>query len=316
VASQLGAVANAARMVWDFSQSQYTTTLDAMEIVMRHLAAAPEKRIMILMSPGFPTGGMEKRTSALMDAALRANIRIGAVNSEGIESVSPKVALLHRIVNGEFMAAAAKSTGGQYLHDTNDWNGSLRTVTADPEVSYVLGFSPSGDPDGQYHALKTRIGGNRGYSVESRTGYFSAKAGETAQHHIDRIAMSAEEIKEFPAMLELRQDQHGLHVGITVEAKALRFPEMEGRRVEELTFLTVLEDSQGNFVAGKQSVMDMALTPATLAEKVQKGIHAATSFPLPRSGAYRVRQVIREAAQDRIWASAAAIEVRSGSAQK
>jgi hypothetical protein len=78
---------------------------------------------------------------------------------------------------------------------------------------------------------------------------------------------------------------------------------MEGRRVEELTFLTVLEDAQGNFVAGKQSIIDMALTPATLAEKVRKGIQAATSFPVPRPGSYRVREVIREAAQDRMWAS-------------
>ena len=56
----------------------------------------------------------------------------------------------------EFMAAASKSTGGQYLHDTNDWAGSLGAVVAVPEVSYVLGFSPPGDPDGKYHLLKTR----------------------------------------------------------------------------------------------------------------------------------------------------------------
>jgi hypothetical protein len=40
------------------------------------------------------------------------------------------------------MAAASQSTGGQFLHNTNDWAGSLRAVVAVPEVSYVLGFSP------------------------------------------------------------------------------------------------------------------------------------------------------------------------------
>jgi VWFA-related protein len=304
MATQRSAAVSAAMMVWEGSQYQYTTTLDAMGIVLRHLAAEPGKRILILMSPGFPTGGMEKRTSALVDAALRANIRIGAVNSEGLP---PFPGQLHRMVVGEFMTAAAKSTGGQYVDLSNDWAGSLRTVTADPEVSYVLGFSPPADPDGHYHALKTRIGGNQGYTVESRTGYIAAKAGETAQRHIDRVAMSDSEIKDFPATVTVRQDQDGLHVNIAVEAKALRFPEMEGRRVEELTFLTVLEDAQGNFVAGKQSIIDMALTPATLAEKVRKGIQAATSFPVPRPGSYRVREVIREAAQDRMWASTATV---------
>lgn len=304
---QRSAAVTAAMMVWEGSEYQYTTTLDVMGIVMRHLAAEPGKRILILLSPGFPTGGMENRTSALVDAALRANIRIAAVNSEGLP---PNPNLLKRMVVGEFMSAAAKSTGGQYLDFSNDWIGNLRTVTADPEVSYLLGFTPPADPDGLYHVLKTRIGGNRAFSVESRTGYIAAKAGETAQRHIDRLATSAGEIKDFPAAVAVRQDQDELRVRITVEAKALRFPEMEKRRIEELTFLTVLEDSQGNFVEGKQSVMDMALTSATLAEKVQKGIHAATSFPVPRPGSYRVREVIREATQDHTWAGATAIEVR------
>ena len=87
------------------------------------------------------------------------------------------------------------------------------------------------------------------------------------------------------------------------------FPEKQGRRVQELTILTVLEDAQGNFIAGKQSVIDLALIPATLAEKMKGGIHAATSFPVARPGFYRVRGVIREAVQDHTWASGAAVEV-------
>ena len=316
VASERGAVANTAQMVWDLSQYQYSTTLDAIGIVMRHLAAASGKRIMILMSPGFPAGGMENRTSSLIDDALRADIRIGAVNSTGLETGSPKLALLRKMVNGEFMTAAAKSTGGRYLSDTNDWAGSLHEVTADPEVSYVLGFSPPGDPDGQYHALKTRIRVNRGYSVDTRTGYFAAKTrSETAQQLIDRFAMSSDDVREFPATLQVQQTavKEGgtiLQVTITADAKGLKFPEKEGHRVEELTFLTVVEDANGNFVVGRQSVMDLALTPATLVGKLRKGIQAATSIPAPPAGPYRVREVVREAVQNHCWASTAAIEVR------
>ena len=121
----------------------------------------------------------------------------------------------------EFMAAASKSTGGQYLHDTNDWAGSLGAVVAVPEVSYVLGFSPPGDPDGKYHLLKTRIRGNLGYRVESRPGYYAAAATskrETAQQHIDRVAMSGADIKDFPVTLQVQADLAGgqatLHVTI------------------------------------------------------------------------------------------------------
>jgi VWFA-related protein len=282
-------------------------TLDAMGIVLRHLAAEPGKRILILLSPGFPTRGMEQRTSALVDIALRWNIRIAAVNSEGLPGI-PK--MLEREEAGEFMSAAAKSTGGQYLDYSNDWVGNLRAVTADPEVSYLLGFAPLRDPDGQYHALKVRIAGNRGYKVESRVGYIAIKAGETVQHRLDRVALSDEEFKTFGATLAWRREQNLIQLSIGIDAKTLHFPEVQGRRVEELTFLTVLEDARGNFIAGKQSVMDLALTTATLAEKIKKGIHVATSLPVPPPGFYRVREVIREVTQDRVSTSTAVIEVR------
>jgi VWFA-related protein len=314
IGEQRGKVDSAADMVWSLSGYRSTTTLDAIGIVIRHLAAAPPKRLMILMSPGFPVGGMDERTSSLMNAALRANIRIGGVNSEGLTFQS----LPRGMVRNEFMGAAAKSTGGQYRHDTADLAESLRVVAAEPEVSYLLGFSPPGDPNGQLHSLTTLIPGNRKYRVDSRTGYFAAGAAserETAQQRIDRIAMSGDEIEDFPATLQLQQDPASgdeamLHVTIAVDARGLRFPEKEGRRVEELTFLTVLEDSQGSFVAGKQSVMDMLLTPASLATTLQKGIRAATFFPVPRRGSYRVREVVREAVQNHIWASAAPIEIQ------
>ncbi len=305
-------VRSAAQNVWQQYEYQSTTALDALLIVIRHLAAAPGERLLILMSPGFPTGGLEDRTSALTSAALRANIRISSVNSEGL--VTDRLLARKLFVLSGFMADAAKSTGGKYLHDTNDWTGSLRALVAVPDVSYVLGFTPPGNPDGKYHTLKTRVRVGRGYRVESRAGYYAAvgvSERETVQQRIDRIAMSGAGLQDFPVTLHvLQESQAGLHVTIAVEAAGLEFPEKEGRRVQELTFLTVLEDAGGNFVAGKQSVMDLALTPETLTKIQRDGIQAALAFPVPEAGTYRVRAVVREVAQNRVWASAVPVEVR------
>jgi hypothetical protein len=308
-------VESTAQNVWQQFEYQSSGTLDALAFVVRHLAGAPGKRILVVFSPGFPTGGFEERTNALTNAALRANIMISAVNSEGLATDRTEARKLFLL--GEFMAAAAKSTGGRYLHDTNDWAGSLRTVVAIPEVLYILGFSAPGDPDGKYHLLKTRVRGGRGYRVESRPGYYAVAASqrETAQQRIDRIAMSGVDIHDFPVTLQVRQDSRNeehviLNVTVAVETAGLQFPEKEGRRVQELTYLTVLENAEGNFVAGKQSVMDLALTPASLAEMRAKGIRATTSFSVVQRGSYRVREVIREAVQDRVWASVTPVEVR------
>jgi VWFA-related protein len=310
--TQRGVVQSAAQNVWQQYEYQSTSALDAILFVVRRLAAAPGERQLILMTPGFPTGGMEERTSALTNAALRANIRISAVNSEGL--VTDRLSARKLFALSGFMADAAKSTGGKYLHDTNDWAGSLRALIAVPEISYVLGFSAPGNRDGKYHTLKTRVRENRSYVVESRAGYYAAaptNEHESTQQRIDRIAMSSADLNDLPVTLQVRQKgPTALQVTIAVDARGLQFPEKEGRRVQELTFLTVLEDGQGNFVAGKQSVMDMALTSAGLAETMQKGVRAATSLSVPPPGSYRVREVVRELAQNRIWASSVPVGIK------
>jgi len=325
--AQQQSVLDLAATVWELSKDDSITSLEVLGIVMRHVAAAPAKRMLVLLSPGLLTGGLEEQTSALTDIALRANITIAALNSEGLiaptmqrggharwedRSIGQREQVL-----SEFPAAAASATGGQYLHNTNDLAGGLRAATAIPEVSYLLGFSPPGRPDGKYHELKTRVRRGQGYRVESRAGYYSAgftRETETAQERIDRIAMSGAVVEELPASVRLQRLMSGdgqatLQVTVAVDARSLKFAAREGRHVEVLTFLTVLEDAQGDFIAGKQSEMGMALTSASLAKLRENGIRAVTSFAAP-PGSYRVREVLREAAQNHIWASSTPVEIR------
>ena len=326
VRAQEGYVQDLAGIVWDASKFDSINVLEVVGIVLRHVASAPPKRMLVLMTPGLLTGGLEEHTSALVDVALRSNVTISAMNTEGLTAPSMKPSLHDRwedraigqreLILSEFPSAAAQSTGGKYIHDFNDLTAGLRSVTAVPEVSYLLGFA-AGRADGKFHALKTRLRASHGYSVEARGGYFSAgltKETETTQQRIDRIAQSGDSVDNFPATLRLGQaagaaDQATLNVTVSVDAAGLKFPGHEGRHLEELTFLTVLEDAQGSFLSGKQSVMDLAVLPPTLARYRKSGIQVATCFPAKR-GSYRVREVIREATQDHVWASTASIDIR------
>jgi len=315
-----------ASTTWEQSRYESTGSLDALSIVIRHVASAPGKRLLILLSPGFLTGGMEEQTSALLDVALRANITVSGLNSEGLEAAamgaSPRDRWSDRamgqreLILSQVLADSAAATGGRFVHNTNDLAAGLTEVAAVPEVSYLLGFTPNGKPDGRYHVLKTRLRADTGYKVESRAGYFSAgftRENETAQERIDRVAMAETALEDFPATLQVRQESgaEGQAVGVrvSVDASRLKFPVKSGRHVEELTFLAVLADAQGNFIAGKQSVMGLALLPATVARLRKNGIQTITSFAVP-PGAYRVREVVREAVENHIWASAATIEVK------
>jgi len=119
--------------------------------------------------------------------------------------------------------------------------------------------------------------------------------------------LSREQIAGVPAVVHLNpavksDGRYTVKVTIDIDAKTLRFATQAGLRLQQLTFVTAIDDDRGNFVEGKQAVMDLHLKPSTLAGMQTTGIHAVESFLLPR-GRYTVREVVRELVQDRLAAS-------------
>jgi len=312
IAEQPAFVQDLAANVWNQTSYQSTTVLDVLAIVVRQLARMPGTRILTMISPGFPAGGMERQRSAFVDAALRADITINALDSEGVGFGG----ITHRQVLEEFLADSAAATGGRFIKNTNDLAGGFQTVTAPPEVSYELAFTPAGEPDGQYHRLSVKLKNSSGHRLESRAGYFSAPLSErkeSAQQRIDREALSNGRLEELPATVQVaagaaRNGRANIAVLIRVDANALKFSRQGDRVVEELTFATVLEDASGNYITGKLSVMDLFLRPATLANLKAKGIKAQLSFAAPR-GSYRIRAVTREAVENRLATSSTPVDV-------
>lgn len=317
--SRVQAAAAIARSIF---KPQSASALEQLAPVIRHLSSAPGNRVLILISPGLITGGLEQQISALMDAALRAHIVINSLDSSGLSTNSSQT--MEKMVLSELMSTAAVATGGQFIQNSNNLTGGLRGLAEPPEVSYIIGFSPAGEPDDKYHTLKVKLKSAAGYRVESRPGYFSTKLkdgstgkpldkpAETIQQRIDRLAASTETVENVPSSVHVsgseKDGRAAIQVDISVAAKQLKFVQQGDRHVQELTFVTIVQDRAGNFIEGKQAVMDLALTPATLAKFQSKGIEASTSFSPPK-GAYQVREVIREAVENHMSASNSPIKV-------
>ena len=87
-----------------------------------------------------------------------------------------------------------------------------------------------------------------------------------------------------------------------MDAKALTFLTEAGRHKQQLTFVAVVEDASGGFVAGKEAVMDLELTDATLADLCAHGVRTSLSFLTPK-GTYVVRSVVREASVGKLSAT-------------
>ena len=77
---------DAAETAWDLLRNQSSKVLDMLAPVVRHLAAAPGTRILLMVSPGFVTDGMDRQLGGLADVCLRAHIVVNALDDEGLLS--------------------------------------------------------------------------------------------------------------------------------------------------------------------------------------------------------------------------------------
>jgi VWFA-related protein len=321
--AQAGLVEDLAAAVWNQNKNQSMTTLDVLKIAVQQLAKAPGKRVLIIVSPGFATRGMEQSTSGIIDAALRGHIVINALDSEGLLTTgeSPEGSRVDEAVRNmvlpEMMSAAATATGGQFIRNNNDLTASLRELASMPEVSYLLGFAPANRPDNKYHQLKVRLKNDGAYRIQARDGYYAGgpeKEAETAQQQIDRLVAGKDQLEQILVAVHVshgiaKDGQYPILVAIRIDAKQLKFAKQGGRNLQQLTFVSVLEDSEGNYVAGKQAVMDLMLTDKTLATYEATGIKVALTFTAPK-GSYEVREVVRELVQNRMAASNTPVDCR------
>jgi hypothetical protein len=123
------------------------------------------------------------------------------------------------------------------------------------------------------------------------------------------VGASSESLNEIPATVKVQAIDGKIQVEIALDAKGLTFSDRNGESVQQLTFVTILEDGQGHYLEGKQALMDMNLSSETRAELEAKGIKAATSFTVPK-GSYRIREVIYEAVQNHLASSTTPVEIR------
>jgi VWFA-related protein len=328
-----------ANATWEQFRHEPSNVLNVLTLVARYLAAEPGTRILLMVSPGFLTDGMDRQKETLVDTCVRNRIVINALDDEGLLSGgadSPEslgqfqgarsdwadrsLGQRNLIMQG-FLVDATESTGGEFVHNNNDLNRGLQTLAAVPQFSYLLGFSPTDPPDGKYHSVKTTVAKAGNFEVNARPGYFATpaekpgeKPPETAQQRVDRAAASNVQLSEIPVTVKVqavedKDDRYRIQVDIVLDAKGLTFADQNGASVQQLTFVTILEDAQGNYLEGKQAAMDMNLTSETRAGLEAKGVKAATSFVVPK-GSYRVREVIREAVQNHLAASTTPLDIR------
>lgn len=153
--------------------------LELLKGLVRRMANLPGHRDVILISPGFLVGADRANEQAdLIDKAAAAKVTINAMDileRTGFDSQDPygRGNGGNLLANPEVLTEIAHGTGGTCIPSSDYAASFLKLGT--PESHYMLGFIPSGKPDGRLHQLKVKLENSRKLTVEARKGYLAAK---------------------------------------------------------------------------------------------------------------------------------------------
>jgi len=306
----------AAQRELNFEESQLQITYQNLEALIRRMRALPGQRIIAMMSPGFFVTPVMHWSGEIIERATMANIVLNTIDARGLyvssvydasntapeSPVKTRFMLEEETIQDEVLGELADGTGGLFFHNRNDIDQGLLQAAAEPEVSYVLGFTPQYlKLDGKYHNLKVTLTGKQKWGLQARHGYF-APHGESnpevaAREEIQQAVFSQEELHELPIECQAQffKGADGVHLSVVthVGTEELKFRKVDGRSQDTLTITTAIFDQNGNMLSGLQRVLDMRLKDVTLERVNKTGLNVKLSFDL-KPGTFLVRSVVRD----------------------
>jgi len=282
--------------------------LRAVLAVIERLSTVPGQRNIFVLSPGFLVSDFEHAEYQVTDIAVRNHVVINTLDARGVLTDADESE------EGDPLAAFAYATGGAFYHNNNNLDEGVRRLSARPEVSYVLGFSPSDlKYDGAFHKLNVKILGREKTTVNSRRGYFAPKqTTDSAQAENDDINMSVfsrETSRGLP--IEMRTQfvkEDGpvakLSVLAMVDLNELPHGQKNGQNTNELRIVAVVFDRNGKYMGA----IDKKVNLKWLDKDARMHTAGKYDFILD-SGGYLVRLVVRDSQSQQLFTQSTTVEI-------
>lgn len=307
--------------------------LRALQVLAEALAPVQQKKSIVYFSSGMSRSGSDNQIElrATVNAAVRANAAIYAVDTRGLQALVPGgdasqgsgrgSALFsgrgaarqfdRMFASQETLTALAKDTGGEAFFDTNDFGGAFDEVQRDSSAYYVLGYSSTNAvKDGRFRRISVRVR-TPGLRIEHRAGYYAAKD-FTHFTRDDRERQMQEQLFSDVSSTDLavvasaswfRIEEKRFYVPVSVAIPGSSLPSDRPPRAT-LDVLGAVRDEQGRYVGRIRDTVQLP-APDALA---QKQMQYQTGFTLP-PGRFRLKVVARENVKGTIGTFEASIVV-------
>jgi VWFA-related protein len=315
-------------------RAQTKAAVAMLKAAARQMSILPGSRAIVLVSPGFITPDLESEVNDAIDTAVRAGVVINTLDARGVwvlpgfdaatagmggppednatrgqnapgssvgapemDRIDRQYAEQAQQAQSDVLIYLAEGTGGSVSHG-NDFEAAFRRLTAAPEVSYVLGFTPTKlKPDGSFHKLKVTVIDRKGLTVQARNGYFAPKheldAAEQAKEEIENAVFSRAEIQDIPVTLKTQVSQGKLSAIAHFGIGGIRFVNKDGHHRSSVTATVSLFEAGGKYLKGVQDIVNLDFPDDKLASAIAAGEAIRADFDAP-AGSYVVRLVLRD----------------------
>lgn len=291
--------------------------LQALSTIAKNLAGIDQKKSILYFSSGMTKTGIENQAQlrAAVNAAVRSNVSIYAVDSRGLEAMPPGGGAATASLRGvssysgaavqndldsnfasqETLVTIANDTGGKAFLDSNDFSKAYAKVQADSETYYVLGYRSSNpNQDGHFRRIQVKL--NRpGVKLEYRLGYYGPRdfrhfTKEDREEQLQEELMSDMPNTDLPVYLATgyfrsREGKFYVPVSIVVPGSALVMQRDKDKA--SLDVLGVVRDKETKFPVG--NVSDNIKLTVEQTQSVTAGVSApavaegATALPVAQA---------------------------------
>ena len=303
--------------------AEATSALHILDGAVRLMSSMPGDRIIVLVSPGmYVPDELQRHVNDSIDRATRAGVIVNTLDARGVyardsiggvpgcntvsaqtELVLAKMDQEETLAQGVFLRELANSTGGAHAAQ-NDLEAEFDRLALPPDYIYYLGFYPKElKPDGKFHEIKVALENGKGLTLTARKGYWAPSheedAAATATREIAEAVFSNDEVHDLPLDLHTRFYKTGAwDASATVishlDIRQLSLRKQDDRNRDDVTVVCALFDRNGNFVKGKQTVVELRLKDANVESRRARGVTVNQEFDV-KSGGYLVRVVARDA---------------------
>lgn len=311
--------------------------LRALRTLAEALQPIEQKKAILYFSAGMQRSGQDNQVElrAAINAAVRANVAIYAVDSRGLQAVVPGGDARQAsgrgtaLFSGRGMAqqyeqlassqdtltSLAADTGGRAFTDSNNLGEAFDRVQRDLSAYYLLGYSSTNTTrDGRFRRIQVRLRKGLSYKVEARAGYYAdrdfthtSKTGREAQ--LDEQMFAAVSATDLPVLVSggwfrLAADRYYVPVALTVPGSAV--PVTSETVPVSLDVLGLVRDER-NFPVGRFRET-LRFPPGTGKTLAGKQVLYQSGVVLP-PGRFSVKVVVRENATGQMGSFESAIVV-------